>query len=152
MCGWLKSVSKVIGAQGVNNTWIQNFRSKAAENGATYIYLYLASRSRHITPRKRASSTHYIGGCVGLRAILEVVVRRLGLTLLNIKFMYVLLQFKRTSPHSFVKVHCTKQFQLFCTTVCSLMMGQWGLKIQELVCCNILTYSMEQSPSWEANQ
>jgi hypothetical protein len=35
----LKTLCKVIGAHGVNKSRIQNFRSKAAENGATYIQL-----------------------------------------------------------------------------------------------------------------
>jgi hypothetical protein len=35
-----------------------------------------ASRPGRFTPRERAHGTHWIGGWVGLRAILDVVVKR----------------------------------------------------------------------------
>jgi hypothetical protein len=37
---------------------------------------WLASRPGHFTPRERASGTHWIGGWVGPRAVLEAVVKR----------------------------------------------------------------------------
>jgi hypothetical protein len=35
-----------------------------------------ASRPSRFTPRERASGTHWIGGCVGPRAVLDAVVKR----------------------------------------------------------------------------
>ena len=51
----LKTGCKVIGAHGVNKTRIQNFHSKAAENGATYIHLRRIisfALQTHYTPEK----------------------------------------------------------------------------------------------------
>jgi hypothetical protein len=61
---------------GVMNVWIHIFLTSALVGGK-----WSASRSGRFTPGERAPDTHWIGGWVGPRAVLDDVEKRKFLTL-----------------------------------------------------------------------
>jgi hypothetical protein len=57
-----------------------------------------------LTPRERAPGTHWIGGWVGPRAVLDAVVKRKILNLISSKFVNAIEGYKKDSSRRLRKV------------------------------------------------
>jgi hypothetical protein len=65
---------------------------------------WLASRPGHFTPRERALGTHWIGGWMGPRAILDMVVKR-KIIVVILTVIIVIIPKQDSHPHMSMNIH-----------------------------------------------